>query len=216
MEETRKRRDTSFAIIAIVAGLLTGGVLTYAFVRPAQEPPAEPEYEVIEAHRLPYDMIAEQAAGDDVPDEESPAAAASEPSSSGGETTAAERSVIHDAREQMEAEGVTEYVELTEDLFVRLSARMVIFASTLESHPQASDPTAIQGLMADYASGLLARERVDPDEYREYAQAVANDGARVKEMGEKILREAEKHTTRKIDVSAVPGMSPMPVAQPED
>jgi hypothetical protein len=223
----------------IAAGLLTGGVIAYYFVAPERAARYTPEHRVVESPQVPPDSAQSDAASPDdgsdaapeQADDGSPNASADgevsdaaeddnessdeTATSAGDDSTAADRKAIHDARERMEAQGVEDYVELTERLYIRLSAKMVIMASTLDDYPDAQDPAVAQGLMSDYAAGLLADARVNPDEFYEYTREVHSDPERAKEMGERILREAEKHTDREIDVSAVPGMSPTPVPESE-
>ncbi|MGI5819245.1 MAG: hypothetical protein ACOX9R_14245 [Armatimonadota bacterium] len=232
MEEKSSRRDSRIAIIIIIAGLLTGGVLTYAFLQPDEEPPRyAPEYRVVDGEDIPPELADAIATDQADPGEaedarasgqsaEQPSAGAqpgSAPADDGGrmardESTASERKTIEETRQRMRAQGVTEYVELTEELFIRVSARMVLMASILsQSTEKDADPAEVQSLLADNAADLLARERIDPEDFWSYTRDVHSDPERAMEIGEKILREAEKHTERKITFEDVPGMTPTPV-----
>jgi len=249
MEEQPARKDTKVAIIVIIAGLLTGAVLTYVFLKPDEpQPRYSPEFRVADSQRIPLGSAeaapasAEGAEADSATDEAAPessdgenagsesdaAAAATDPAPtpesaertdggesgpSAAESTASERKTIEETRERMESQGVTDYVELTEDLYVRVSAKMVIMASALShSTDENTDPAEVQGMLADNAAEVLADARIDPEEFWAYTRDVHADPERAKAMGEKILREAEKHTRYKITVEDVPGMEATPVA----
>jgi len=101
--------------------------------------------------------------------------------------------------------------ELTEELYVRVSAKLVLAATALSEvlGPDA-DRTQAQHLLADKAVEELTAARVDPDEYWAYTRDVHADPERAQEMGERILREAEKHTQRRITFEDVP-IEPTPV-----
>ena len=230
MEEQPVRKDTKIAIIVVIAGLLTGAVLTWAFVQSEdrEQPRDMPEYRVADSQRIPFgsdeeglqsvdesseapedrEGVADAASaaedGPEVTDEERRAVS--------GETTASERKTMEEARQRMRSRGVEEYVDLTEELFVRVSAKMVIMASVLsESAGEDVNPAEIQGLLADNAAEVLAKERVNPEEFWSYTSSVHSDPERAMEIGEKILREAEKHTGHTIRFDDVPGMEPTPV-----
>jgi len=219
MEEQRTRKDSTFAIIAIVAGLVTGGLLTYAFLTPEEPSPDTAQYRVPDEQRVPFDS-AEAAGQAAIPDQD-PAAAPADPASadpaSAADTPAeddrpsgADRATIEGAQEQLAAEGVTECVELTEELYVRVSAKLVLAATALsEALGPDADPTEAQHLLADKAVEELTAARIDPDEYWAYTRDVHSEPERAQEMGERILREAEKHT-RRIPVEDVP-IEPTPV-----
>jgi hypothetical protein len=148
------------------------------------------------------------------PEDESGGETAVEPDDSVDptESTASERKTIDQTRERMEAQGVRDYAELDEELYIRVSAKMVIMASVLSKSADAdADPARIQALLADNAAEVLAKHRVDPEDFWSYTRDVHSDPERAKEMGEKIMREAEKHTRHEITVEEVPGMSPTPV-----
>ncbi len=228
-EKRRGRQDAAIAAVVIIAGLLTGGLATWYFLSPKPGRSYTPEYPVAEEQRLPYDMLAAQAeaagepgaadaAGADeaAPEAEQPEGRRPDDAESAPHEPhppAADIRVIEGARER-QADG--DYVKLTEELFVRLSAKMVIFASTLENHPEADNTAKMQGLMTDFAARELAEASVNPDDFYAYSQRIAEDPRLSEEVREKILREAEKHTTRRITVSDVPGVPPTPVAGPED
>lgn len=231
MEGKQKRLDTTIAIIVIIAGLATGGVITAHLLTPKPKGPRYfPEYEVVnslEEISMPEEPGATEGSSEAASAAEGPAGgiasqpsdaeteqpnAPGESSSADERPSAAERRIIAGTNQRLAQEGVTEFVELTEDLYVRVCARMVIFAAVLQ---QQENPKA-QSLMADFAETQLAKERIDPEEFYEFTKWVASDHDRAERIGEMILREAEKHTDMKIDVSAVPGLAPAPVAPPED
>lgn len=220
MKEQSGQRDRSIAIIVIVAGLLTGAIITHQFLAPDAPSERRGQYRMAEEHRIPYDELVEMreqaaAAEEDAVESDDLGSEGAEEAAEAPRrhSTAAERKAIHEARERMRAEGVEEFAELTEELFVQISARMVVMAAALENHPEAADPVAMQGLMGDYAAGVLAAERIDPDDFYDFTYRVHADRKLSEEIGEKILREAEKHTTRRIDVSTVPGIEALPVPE---
>jgi len=109
-------------------------------------------------------------------------------------------------------------VELTAPLYIRLSARAVLFANQVSRHPE-DFPGDPQELMVEFMTKQLLKERVDPQAYYEYTHWVSSDHERAQRMGEQILREAERHVLPEdgaIDVSSVPGIAPAPVAPPDD
>lgn len=201
-------------LVVVIAGLACGAVIA-AHLTGDRTPTAEAQPPVLESQRLPWRMIHPEegppVGGSLAGDEPEPGSAAAAPA--GGETETppepaydpADQRVIKEAKERGEQAGVTEYVELTEDLFIRLSAKTVIMASTLEGHPDAKK------LLVDFQAQLLADARVNPDEWYDYAMKVASDPVRAREIGEKILREADKHSERRITVSDVPGITPMDI-----
>ncbi|MFO8078868.1 MAG: hypothetical protein R6V07_01060 [Armatimonadota bacterium] len=243
MEDRPARRDNTIAVIVIIAGLLTGAVITYAFLQPEEEQPRySPEYPVVESQRVPFgsdDEPAEAvdaAAADDeeadatgerdetedaapqVADEPEHADSASDSGPAHDESTAPERKAVEQARERIEEEGVEDYAELTEELFIRVSAKMVLMASALSESVEEGeeiDPTEVQSLLADNAAEVLARERVDPEDFWSFTRDVHSDPERAQEIGERILREAEKRTERKITVGDMPGVTPVPVPDGE-
>lgn len=236
MTEKPKQRDTTIAVIVIIAGLLTGAIITHHFVSDGPAERSLPDYPMAEDQRIPYEMLVAEREGGADGEIGEPAAAEAEvetpddgavsdtidhreprdddaPRPEREHRTAAERKAIYEARKRMEAEGVEEFVALDDELYVSLSASMVVMAGTLEHHPEASDPVAMQGLLGDYAVGLLADARVDPDDFYEYTRRIHSDRERAMEIGEQIIREAEKHTDRRIDASAVPGVPALPVPE---
>jgi len=235
MDRERKRPDTGIAIVIIIAGLLTGVVITSYVLTPKPRPRNGPEYRVVDSpaeaaaladagrqaqagdSRASGDAI--DGTGEDAPpaSTDAPPADAPTPGPADEPTpppTGDDGELIDDAQDQFEAEGITEFVELTEELYIRISAGAVIMATIISQAP--NDYPDAQEVMADYMRTQFVKERVDPEEFYNYTQWVASDHERAMQVGEKILREAEKHTDIKIDVSAVPGMSPAPVAPPED
>ncbi len=227
MDRERKRIDSRIAIVIIIAGLLTGAVITFHFLTLKQRPRYGPEYRVVdspaEAAAL-ADAGGQAQAGDgrtsgDVTDgtgEDAPPASTDTPPADEPTPppTGDDGELIDDAQDQFAAEGITEFVELTDELYIRVSAGAVIMASILSQAPD--DYPDAQEVMADYMRTQFVKERVDPEEFYNYTQWAASDHERAMRIGEKILREAEKHADIKIDVSAVPGMAPAPVAPPED
>ena len=244
MEEKSGRKDNRIAIIVVIAGLLTGGILTYVYLQPEEEPPRySPEFRVAESQRVPLNPAddpqaepvpesgettqepaeapAQETGEEAAAESESAGSEATEPeappaeSASGpahAESTAAERKTIEETRERLDTRGVEDYVELTEKRYIRISAKMVIMAAVLgESSEEDVDPAEVQGMLADNAAEVLANERVAPEDFWSYTRDVHSDPERAKEMGEKILREAEKHTELKINFEDVPGLSPTPV-----
>lgn len=229
MDTERKRPDLSIAIVVVIAGLLTGGVLTWYLTRP--EPPVRytPEYRVVDPESAEARAVLSEAEPSSGPvdeptrqpdtgpaAEEPPGTADGPPPGVDEGPSAPDRAVIEGAREIMEREGVTEHVKLTEDLYVRLSAEVVIFTNAAQHEPNSDDVVAMQRLIADFTAGLLARHHVDPQEYYDYTQWVASDHERARRIGEKILRAAEKRAQMRIDVRTVPGIAPAPVAPPEE
>lgn len=165
------------------------------------------------------DPAPENAGGDDAAGTASGAPERSEAESDNEDArppepiTDADGRVMDSASDWAEHEGI-EYVELTEDLYITISARAVIMAHMISQDPdEYPDP---QETMADFMTTQLVKYRVDPRQYYEYTNHVASDNARARRMGEKILREAEAHTGQEINVSDVPGLAPAPVAPPEE
>ena len=204
MDEQRNPKDRLFAIIAIAAGLITGTVLTWAFLTPEDAPRYIPEYRVAEEQRVPLGSAEATAEGGE------PAEAASDPSSEGA--SGADRAAIEGAQTRLDAEGVTDYVELTEELYIRVSAKLVIAAAALgKALGPDADPTEAQHLLAEKTADELAAARIDPDEYWEFTRGLHSDPARAEEMGEKILQEAEKHTQYRINFKDIESLEPTPV-----
>jgi len=215
--EGKSKVDKRIMAVVLIAGLACGTVLAVHLSRAREAPPAS-DPPLLESQRLPWDELhpedastpegqpsAEgEAAPEGAPPPDGSAAAAPE------EPDAADARVIREAHHRGETAGVTEYVELTEELFVRMSAQVAIMATTV-----AEDPDA-RNLLVDYQAQLLTDERVDPEEWYDYAIQAARDPERARELGEKILREAEKHTDMEIKVDEVRDLAPMPVATPED
>ncbi len=229
MDSTRKHGDTTIAIIVIIAGLATGGIITWHFLSPKAEPVYEPPYRVVnsmaEAEALAQTETGAQPPASEatapgaVPEGASASAPADAPAdapATEGESSEADRAVIRGARRQLDETGVAETVELTEELYIRLSAQVVLMAHALKDDPRAADPEEAQHLIADYTSKLLAENHVDGQEYFDFTRWVASDHDRAERIGELILREAEKHTRIRINVSDVPGVAPAPVAPPDD
>ncbi len=241
-EKEPKQLNRAIIIIVIAAGLLSGVVITHYYLRPEPVARYTPEHRVVDSQRMPPDDLevaeadpaetpdaAEKPEAEDeehsaeATDGETPAAEDKPdqptdrrdeaPSTSPDESTASDRRTMHDARERMRSEGVEDYVELTENLFIELSSKMVIMAATLDRHPQSDDPVAIQGLMGDYAAGLLADARVDPDDFQRYARELHREPDRAAQIGERIIKEAEKHTDRRIEVGE--GMPGIPAEIPD-
>lgn len=216
METQRSPLNKQIAIVVIIAGLMTGFVLTWHLTRPEAPARYSPEYRVVdpgaaEAAILPEDAPPAPSA------EEAPGGAADTPAVAPSDRPSApERVAMEGARELMAREGVTDYVELTEELYVRLSAEIVIFTNAAQHEPNSDDVVAMQRLIADYTAGLLARHRVDPQDYYDYTQWVASDHERAKRIGEQILRAAEKRAQMRIEVRTVPGIAPAPVAPPDN
>jgi len=216
MDTARKRLDTRIVIVVIIAGLITGIVLTWHFTRPEAPVRYTPEYRVVdpgaaEAAVLPEDMPpADPVEEAPATDPDTPAGAASERPSS------PDRAAMEGAQEIMEREGVAERVELNEELYIRLSAEIVIFTNAAQHEPNSDDVVAMQRLIADYTAGLLARHHVDPQDYYDYTQWVASDNERARRIGEKILQAAEKRAQMRIEVQEVPGLAPAPVAPPDN
>ncbi|MBD3292781.1 MAG: hypothetical protein GF393_07630 [Armatimonadia bacterium] len=243
MAEQRRKKDNRIAIIVILAGLLTGGVLTYVYLQPEDQPRYSPEYPVAQSHRIPFGSAeaaptetdeagAVVAEGDEADEPGTEADGAREATSDqstapaqgadaeqddgsvldSDELDPAERATIRGAQRREEPEGVEDYVELTEERYIRLSARMVIDAHALsKAVGEDADPVEVQHLLAERAAERLAEAEVDPEDFWAYTRDIHSDPDRAKEMGEKILREAEKHTQYKITVEDVPGMTPTPV-----
>ncbi|MGC9318023.1 MAG: hypothetical protein ACP5KN_08310 [Armatimonadota bacterium] len=231
--DRRKRIDPGIALVVIIAGLLTGGVITWHLLRPDPERRYSPEYPVAESDRIPDESpggLAEAAemppsnqegtSAEAEPDPGDEADSSDEAGTPGGEEvpieppTGIDRDVLKGAQAWNEREGNTEFVELTDKLYVHISARTVILANEIARNPERY-PDA-QKVMADFLTTQLVKYDVDPDDYYEFTKWVASDHERAKQFGERILREAEEHTKMKIDVSAVPNLSPAPVAPPEE
>ena len=234
MEDKPARKDTRIAIIVIVAGLLTGAVVTWAFLQPEEQPRYSPEYPVAQSQRIPLGSAeaapqsegeemaaangeapsAEEAAAEDADGEaEAPAPSEDTPAREMPEDAdTADRVTIESAHRYMDAEGVTDYAELTEERYIRVSAKMVVDAAVISKEfGEDADPTEVRHILAEKAAEHLAEARVKPEDFWAYTRDVHSDPERAKEMGEKILREAEKHTKFKINIADVPGMEPTPV-----
>lgn len=207
---SRPRSDlnSTILIVTLIAGLACGVVIAVFLSRPAEDAPPE-DIPVLESQRLPWDMLhPEDAPAPAVGPGVTPPAPA-EQGAPPAPADPVDQRVIEETRRRTEAAGVTEYVELTEELFIRLSAKIIVAATALSDHPDARD------LLVDYEAQLLADARVDPDEWYRRAIDTARDPRRAKEMGERIVREARRHTDMEIDVGDIPGLSPMQVATPE-
>ncbi len=231
MERTRKQGDTTIAIIVVVAGLAAGGIITWHFLTPKPQPVYEPQYRVVnsmaEAEAL---ARAEAGVGTDAPQapetpapgEDAPTGGADDRATQTGDgsevvaSTPYDNQIPDEVQRRREQAGITDTVELTEELYIRLSAQVVLMANALQSHPAADDPNTVQRLLAEYTAQLLAENAVDGQDYLEFTQWVADDHDRAERIGELILREAEKHTRMRINVSDVPGVAPAPVAPPDD
>lgn len=214
METKRNPLNTQIAIVVVIAGLISGVVIAWHLTRPEPTVRYTPEYRVVdpgsaEAATLPPVEPAPDSSA-------APAAEPVEIPPAADEPSGAERAAIHGAEEIMEREGITERVELTEELYIRLSAEIVVFTNAAQHEPNSDDVEAMQRLIADYTSGLLARHHVDPQDYYDYTQWVASDHERAQQIGEKILRAAEKRAQMRIDVTTVPGIAPAPVAPPDN
>jgi len=240
MERTGKQGDTTIAIIVVIAGLATGGIIAWHFLTPKPQPVYEPQYRVVdsmaEAEALAHAEAAvgteapggPEAAGpaEDIPpgdtgslsgaDDEGGSDAGAAPPADDAPPSPYDDQIPDEVDRIRQQAGMTETVELTEQLYVRLSAQVVLMANALQGHPEADDPDTIQRLLAEYTAQLLAENAVDGQDYLEYTQWVADDHDRAERIGELILREAEKHTRMRINVSDVPGVSPAPVAPPDD
>ncbi|GEM_PF-6333445 len=204
MDEQRNPKDRLFAIIAIIAGLITGTILTWAFLTPKDAPRYRPEYRVVDEQRAPLGSAGVAPEGAD------PAEAVSGRSPEGA--SGADRAVIEGAQARLDAQGVTEYVELTEELYIRVSAKLVIAAAALgKALGPNADPTEAQHLLAEKTADELAAARIDPDEYWQYTRDLHSDPARAEEMGDKILQEAEKHTQYRITFKDIEPLEPTPV-----
>ncbi|MEA3401402.1 MAG: hypothetical protein U9R79_09210 [Armatimonadota bacterium] len=234
-EERPKRIDRGIAIVVIIAGLLTGGVVTWHLLRPEPEKRYSPEYPVAEGQRMPYEMLAERAEADETPPDGHAAASAGADTGAeaeGGTASVAEtgapsaeevptevptdsdRDVLRGAEAWNEQAGNTDFVELTEKLYVQISARTVIMANEIARNPE--DYLDPQKVMADFLTTQLVKYDVDPEEYYEFTRWVARDEERASDFRERILRVAEEHAKMKIDVSAVSDLSPAAVPPPDE
>jgi hypothetical protein len=207
-----KKLDPRIVAIVAVAGLLTGAVLTSRLMRPspASEPQdtarVSPAQDLLEDGPPPgeADERAEGTATDEPGEVSDTAPAPQEESSSDSEEELDERDrwAVIGARKRAEQQGVEEYVELDERLWMRISVELVIAASYLRHHKNAKE------LLVDRTAQVLAEQRVDPDAFAAYTKQVAENPQRAAEMGERILKEAEKRTQMEIEVDTIPGLPP--------
>ncbi len=217
MSEDAKKLDKRIVAVVVVAGLLTGAVITYyaTALRPAsgreEPPPLLPE------HQVPYDTLYPQEAEDEPVAETAPhatqAAAPTEEESvrrSDAErpreeqVTDADRRAIAAAEHRAQQQGVEEHVELDDHLYVSICAKLVIAANDLQRHEDAA------ALLLDYTAQLLADARVDAEDFHAYTREITGNPRRADAMRERILREAEKRTQMKIEIDTIPG-----IPQPE-
>lgn len=216
METQRSPLNKQIAIVVVIAGLITGVVLTWHLTRPEAPVRYSPEYRVVDPGTAEAAILSEDAPPVQ-PAEEAPAGGADTPPVAPSDRPSSpERVAMEGAEELMAREGVTDRVELTEELYVRLSAEIVIFTNAAQHEPNSDDVVGMQRLIADYTAGLLARHRVDPQDYYDYTQWVASDHERAQRIGEQILRAAEKRAQMRIEIQTVPGIAPAPVAPPDN
>ena len=209
-DSRRSSHNSTVMIVVVVAGLACGGVVAWQLTGAGRAAP-EPDPPVLESQRLPWDTLHPEE------DEPVPADAVEAPPADEARVAdqpeeydpVAERVVVQ-AERRAEDAGVTEFVELDDELFIRVSAKVVIMASALAGRPDGRD------LLVDYEAGLLAEEKINPDDWYEYAKAAARDPRRTEQLGEAILREAEKHTEMSINVHGVTDLSPSQAAGPAD
>lgn len=197
-------------IVVVLAGLACGGVVAWQLTG-AGRPAPELDPPVLESQRLPWDELHPEADEPDTADAVEPQLAEDAPVADQPDDydAAAERVVVQ-ADRLTEAAGVTEFVKLDDELFIRVSVKLVLMATALAGQPDGRD------MLVDYEAGLLTEEKIDPDDWYEYAKAVARDSQRTAQMSEAILREAERRTDMKINVRGVTDLSPSQAAGPAD
>ncbi|MGD9496767.1 MAG: hypothetical protein AB7Y46_10735 [Armatimonadota bacterium] len=219
-----RRLDIGIATIVIIAGLLTGLLITYYVVIPRPQPRYSPEYPVVDSLAQAAELAEQDAAPDGPASSAAAAGAPDRPTTPLGaprlDDIAAplppddERKLIRETEESFELEGITETVELTEELYLRISARAVIMANLIAQNPEAY-PDPKQTMLA-FMRTQFVKERIDPEQYYKYTHWVSSDHDRALEYGERILRAAEREAKMRIEVSDVPEIPPAPVAPPED
>jgi len=212
LRRSGRKLDQRIVAIIVVAGLLTGAILTTHLMgsspapEPRDTPPVLPDRGVLGDGPPPQeaDERAEDTATDEADEVSDVAPPAEERSSGDSEEDLDDRDrwAIVGARKRAEQQGVEEYVELDERLWMQISVELVIAASYLRHHKDAKE------LLLDRTAQVLAEERVDPDAFAAYTKQVADSPERAAEMGERVLKEAEKRTQMKIEVETVPGLPP--------
>ncbi len=218
LRRSGKKLDQRIVAVVVVAGLLTGAILTARLMgtSPAPKPedtaPVLPGRDVVENAPPPEEALEQtESAAADRPDEaaEAPPAPQDESSSDAEENLdERDRWAIVGARKREEQQGVQEYVKLDERLWMKISVELVIAASYLRNHKDAKE------LLLDRTAQVLAEQRVDPDAFAAYTKRVAENPERAAEMGERILKEAEKRTRMKIKVDTIPGLPPAELELP--
>ncbi len=216
--------NNAIMLIVILAGLACGAIVAWHLTSTKEADLPDPDLQVVEDQQLPWDMLhPEQAVVTPgpgaAPADLSPVEIADDPAAPEAPDGPAEPPADYDAEaarvirqsdRNSEAAGVTEFVTLDDELFIRVSAKLAIMASTLTEHPDARD------VLVDYEAQLLTEERIRADDWYQYAIQVGRDPDRAAIMGEMILREAEKHTDMRINVQDVPEVAPAPVARRDE
>ena len=197
-------------VVVIVAGLACGGVVAWQLTG-AGSPAPEPDPPVLESQQLPWDTLHPQ---DDAPvvadTADAPPVADAPVADQPEEYEAAAERVIVQAERLAEDAGVTEFVAVDDELFIRVSVKLVLMATALAGQPDGRD------MLVDYEARLLTEEKIDPDDWYKYAKLIGRDAERAEQIGEAILREAERRTDMKINVRGVTDLSPSHVAGPTD
>ena len=221
-KDSAKSLHKGIVAVVVVAGLLTGAVITYYATKPPAALESDTAPPMVPEHRVPYDKLhAEQqsppakaeaghppTASEDTPsagrtDERQRTEATDEP-----EITENDRWAIVGARNRAKQQGVEEYVELDDELYVAIGAELVIAASRLQEREDAKE------LLVDYTAQVLGDEHVDPDEYYTYTRRVADSPEKAQAMAERILQEAEKRANTEISVEGLTALQSAETAAP--
>lgn len=87
---------------------------------------------------------------------------------------------------------------LTDDRFADISARIVIASVGLKKQAN------WDFLVLEYMNKTLAKEKVSPTQYKEYAEALYRNPDRGRAVGENIMRRVEKKLGTRVDMKALP------------
>jgi hypothetical protein len=87
---------------------------------------------------------------------------------------------------------------LNDDRFADISARIVIASVGLKKQAN------WDFLVLEYMNKTLGQEKVSPEQYKEYAEALYRNPDRGRAVGENIMRRVEKKLGTRVDMKALP------------
>lgn len=93
---------------------------------------------------------------------------------------------------------------LDDERFAAISARIVVASVGLQHEKD------WETLVLDYMAQELAKEKISPDQYNEYAEALYANPDRGRAMAENIMRRVEKKLGTRVDLKVLPkfGLDP--------